>query len=97
MDNYEEKALQLDKELAVVFGLADLSPVPRWTQEDDISFRLMVEHDVEPQRLDTEIAVYDCDSMKRRSTVYLVDFPDKLTATRFAICQAVVNKLKVNV
>lgn len=104
---YEQKSFELDKELAGLLGYTnirqsklfpekfvgryssgDKGHIPRWTQDDAEAFRLAVEHDVLPSTNGKNI------SAPGVSTLYATDFPDKQSAARYAIVQAVINKLK---
>ena len=62
--------------------------VPCWTLDDAEAFRLMVEHNIELDILDTFIS-YFLSGQK----YYVEDFPSKIAAVRYAIVQATINKL----
>ncbi len=110
---YKQRCIELDRELATLLGwtirnghLCGLPPnytgtlwsmpVPRWTQSDADAFRLAVEHDVFPELWIGQVWIGNGDD-KHFVCEDPVNFSDKITAFRFAIVQAVINKLKGNV
>lgn len=116
-NTYEQKALELDRELAGLLGwhrfyynisnvLYGDKPnqsivggvVPRWSQDDGEAFRLAVEQSFDIISYKQAVKVMYDDGFKQtfESEQYYKDFPDKLSAVRYAIVQAVVNKLKGN-
>lgn len=123
MSSYEEKALQLDRELAEAMGWTNiryepsevvrnqmefhgvcpkkvgyLKDIPRWTMDDREAFRLAVEYDIHIKTWKEFVcATYWEDAVEKDIASVEEDFPDKLSAVRFAICQAVLQKLKGNV
>lgn len=71
----------------------------RWTQDDASAFRLAVQYECFPKMYALSIVVEKLQYSTREIQEYysvaeLEDFPDKLSAVRFAIVQAVINKLK---
>lgn len=65
-------------------------PIPRWTQDDAEALRLVVEHQCLPCQWDDESIAcgINCAVLDENH------FPDKLSCVRYAIVQAVINKLK---
>lgn len=111
MNTYEQKCLQLDKELAEALGWTDVSFLKsineikgvyngvfnvhkRWTQDDGECFRLAVEYEIDVYIDATEAETHIGGT--GGISVQFSDFPDKLSAVRFAICSAVLAKLKGN-
>jgi hypothetical protein len=114
MNNYEEKALQLDMQLATTIGYTDVKEsklykhriagklkgehqtIARWTQGDGDAFRLAVEYSIEVMfPIPDEMQVnYTKDYKGCVLCFRYKNFPDKQSAVRFAIVQAVINKLK---
>ena len=107
-NKYEQDCLQLDKELAELLGWTNVAdsckygkppnqteysscPIQRWTQNDAEAFRLMVEYNVELEMFDAFVSDF-----RTGPNYYYAEFPNKQSTVRFAIVQAVVNKLKGN-
>lgn len=106
---YEEKCLTLDKTLAELLGYTygnfmwfnpkgEVVKMPRWTQHSGAVLRLAVEYDCYPCNCASSIVVekpqWDTRSMREYySQEEVADFPDKLSAVRYAIVQAAINKL----
>lgn len=91
MDKYDEAELRLFFLLKKRDG--DTAPgthnVPRWCRDDAAAFRLMVEHGLYPTNPEsTAMYVY--------IAVQPADHPDKETAVRYAIVQAVIKKLEAD-
>jgi len=63
--------------------------IPRWTQDSKECFELAVEYAMSPMIGSAGVVVANTDAI-----IWYKDFPDKLSAVRFSVCQAVVNKLK---
>lgn len=72
-------------------------PLARWTQDDAEAFRLAVEHNIQVcVYSDLVITEYMSNDYPTGDRYQYHSFPDKSSAVRFAIVQAVVNKLKGN-
>lgn len=67
--------------------------IPRWARDDAEAFRLTVEHNVCPQEFKGCIWIGNGDDTCFQCEP-LENHPDKLTAVRYAIVQAVIAKLK---
>ena len=109
MDNYEKKCKELDIELAALLGTpvfideetghmwyeGDIyytQELKRWTQNDAEAFRLAVE-----QEINWHLS-RDYDEIVTNYGVKLdtQDFTSDLAVVRYAIVQAVINKLKAS-
>lgn len=115
---YEQKCLELDKQLAELLGKwsdievvkqslrvelwaedgeHNLCTIPRWTQDDAEALRLAVEHELDIQMWkDFVRATWWNFGSDIATTEFFTDFPDRYSCIRYAIVQAVVNKLKAN-
>lgn len=68
--------------------------ITRWTQDDASSFQLMVEHDITVEVFHKQIWATDSYVNDVTDCFAVSYFPSKAAAVRFAIVQAVINKLK---
>ncbi len=72
--------------------------IPRWCSDDAEAFKLMVEHDCYPDCNDDDVMASHsrCMSADLFTPAYTLisEHPDKFTAFRYAIVQAVIAKLK---
>lgn len=117
MNDYEEKCLALDKQLAELLGWVATpyhdrddpsKPMykvpgtlvyqnPRWTQDDAEAFRLAVEHEMDTEWYYSGCSATDSNATEAIYKTHLFrDFPGKVAAMRYAIVQAVINKLKAS-
>jgi hypothetical protein len=72
--------------------------IPRWTRDDAAAFRLSVEHEVNITYYKDEVMVDLRGSCSSDFAHELwADHPDKATAVRYAIVQAVIAKLEKRV
>ncbi len=79
------------------YGTTD---VPCWCRDDAQAFRLMVEYDCHSDELFSgamSSGYWDNDGNHNVHNEIISDHPDKLTATRYAIVQAVIQKLRSEV
>jgi hypothetical protein len=106
MNTYEQDCENLDKELAeLIYGQRviidsytdcmwfsdDMNfcqpALERWTQDNHSAFGLMAEYDI-------SVCTWKHHVDAESTSANYSNFPDKQAAVRFAVCQAVVKKLK---
>ena len=111
MNDYEQKCIDLDKQLGELLGWSEVSIFNstkevcgvfngfysvrnRWTQDDAEAFGLMVEHEIDLDYNTVGVKATNSDNIKEYYDADFLNFDSKSDAVRFAIVQAVINKLK---